>query len=214
MKGSGGFYLDGYHLGYLVVELPCDQIVKICDVIFSKTFALPVYLLHQRSTIMKTTKYISALIIIFGLAFSSTLESCSIQSDSTAVASKSEKSALLSAGGWVLLSATKDLGSPQGELDIYFMLSESERSDVLYFQPNHNAVKTSLQFKSGRVENSPMMKGKWKLIENESTLVMTVGSKLTQLTIEKLTASVLIVSTTEYDAFFDKDVKSTFGYRS
>jgi hypothetical protein len=163
---------------------------------------------------MKTTKFISALIAIFALAFLSTLESCSIQEEVAENQTSSFKSSLLSNGGWVLLSATKDMGAPEGELDMYFFMSETEKSDVLYFYPNNNTVKTSVVFNSGKVATSPSMKGSWKLSDNEQTLILTSGSVVTELTIETLNENELVVSTTEYDAFLGKNVKSTFGYKS
>ncbi|MGB0391682.1 MAG: lipocalin family protein, partial [Salibacteraceae bacterium] len=156
----------------------------------------------------------SALIVIFALAFLSTLESCTTRNNSTATTIKSENFSLLSKGGWVMSSATKDFGAPEGELDMFFFMDESEKNDVLYFYPNSKTVRSSKVFKSGRIDIKDVMQGNWSLAEDDSKLIIQSGENVTELIIETLNDSELVISVIEFDETLDKKVKSTFGYKS
>lgn len=163
---------------------------------------------------MKTTKHVAGLIIIFALAFLSTLESCSSSTSTVNNSESTEKFEMLSSKGWVLASAVKDMGVPEGELDLFFFMNESEKNDVLYFYPNSKTVKSTKVFKSGKIESHPLAMGEWTLAEGDSKLIISSGKEVTELVIETLNDSELVVSFVEYDEVLKKEVKSTFGYKS
>lgn len=163
---------------------------------------------------MKFTKYFGALIAIFALAFLSTLESCSSTSSASAALQKSENYTMLSQGGWVMNSATREMDDSEEQLDMFFFMNESEKSDVLYFYPNNKAVKTTKVFKSGKVVTQPNLQGDWTLVDNGTKLIITAGDQVTELMIESLNDSQLVVSVVEFDEILGKEIKSTFGYKS
>jgi len=159
---------------------------------------------------MKTTKYISALIAIFAIAFLSTLESCSRdinEGDSSSVT----KENLLSSQGWLLKSATVDYGTQS--MDMLAFMDESDRDDVLYFKSNNNISRDAGALKSNLNEKQVDKTGTWEYNTEASQLLLTEDGVVTEMKVVTLTASELVVEFKEYDETLKSDIKGKFTYK-
>lgn len=165
----------------------------------------------HKPTIMKTTKIISVLIAIFALAFVSTLESCS-KVDDTSNSQAVNKTSLLSSAGWVLKSATMDMGLPTGPMDMYSLMDQEDKDDLMMF----NADKTVSRDAGTELYAAAIAqveeKGSWSLKNNDSEIVITENNEVTEMKLVALSANELVLEATEYDEMLEQNTTLTFTY--
>ena len=154
---------------------------------------------------MKTTKLITAIIAIFGIAFLSTLESCS--KESTNSSNSVSKSALLSKSGWVKTSVIMNSAEANPvivDFDVYAMLEDSDKNDIINFKSDKSIVEVS--------DNSSTTNGKWALTDNDSKLTFTDSEGVSEMNLLALNSNELIVEVTEFDATLKADVNYTITF--
>ena len=158
---------------------------------------------------MKATKIISALVVIFALAFISTMESCSNSPESESGAGKEN---LLSSEAWVLKSATMDMGLPTGPMDMYSVMDESDKDDLLSFNADHSVSRDAgLQVYAASMSQIEQ-KGSWAFDKEDSKLLITENNEVMEMALVSLTANELVLETTEYDAMLEKNTTMIFSY--
>ncbi|UTW67061.1 lipocalin family protein [bacterium SCSIO 12643] len=160
---------------------------------------------------MKATKYFSALLFIFAIAFLSTLESCKKDSDSGSTGAPVTKASLLASGPWITSSAIMKL--PTGDLDLFLLMDECEKDDLVEFKSDKKIVEDAGAVKCTPSDPQTEDAGTWEFASNETELVITEGTDITTLKIISLTSSEFIVEFTEFDATLQADVTGRFTYK-
>ena len=161
---------------------------------------------------MKTTKFVSALIAIFALAFLSTLESCQKTDDQSTSPEAVTKSALLSAGGWVMKTATMNTGAPAGSVDLYVLMDDVDKDDIIYFNSDKSATTNAGVAKYDANQPQTTTDGTWALADNDTKVVITNGEEVTELAVVTLNSTELVVEVNGYDASLQTNVTQRFGF--
>ncbi len=158
---------------------------------------------------MKVTKIITALVAIFALAFVSTIESCSNNADSNAATGKEN---LLSSDAWILKSATMDMGLPTGPMDMFSLMEETDKDDLLSFNADHSVSRDAGLLVYGASIAQVEQKGTWAFQNEDSQIIITENNEVVEMTLVSLSANELVLEATEYDPMLEKDTKMTFRY--
>jgi len=166
----------------------------------------------DKSTFMKTTKILSALIGIFALAFLSTLESCSKEANASSSNSVS-KTSLLSSGGWVLKSATMDMGLPTGPMDMYSLMDEADKDDLMMFNSDYSVSRDAGALVYEGSITQIQEKGTWSLKNNDSKIVITENNEVLEMKLIALSVNELVLEAIEYDDMLEQNTTLTFTYK-
>lgn len=158
---------------------------------------------------MKTTKFISALIAIFAIAFLSTLESCTKDEDATGSSTPS-KTSLLSSDGWVLSSANVSFNGQT--MDMMTFMDDCDKDDILFFKADKSVVEDAGALKCDPSDDQTADAGTWAFNSGETKILATEDGETTELSIVSLTSSELMIEFTEYDSTLQADMTGKFTY--
>ena len=158
---------------------------------------------------MKTTKFISALIAIFAIAFLSTLESC--KKDETTEDTTPSKTELLSSEGWVVESAMVDFGGQT--IDMLAFMDECEKDDILKFVKDLTIISDAGAVKCDPSDPQTEPAGTWAFTSNETKIQVTEDGDIMEMSILALSSSELKIEFTEYDSTLQSDITGKFTYK-
>ena len=162
---------------------------------------------------MKTTKFITALMAIFAIAFLSTLESCTKDGDSGSGAAAVTKAGLLSSSGWVMKSMVATFPAPVGDMDVYALEDACSKDDIINFNSNKTVTGDEGATKCDPADPQTTDDGTWELASNDTKLVLTEDGDVTEFTITSLTSSELLMELTEYDSSFQAEITIKVGFK-
>ena len=158
---------------------------------------------------MKTTKFVTALIIIFAIAFLSTLESCSREVNEGKNSSLAKEN-LLSSEGWVLKTAVVDYGTQS--MDILALMDDADKDDLLYFKSDNNISRDAGALKLNLEDKQVEETGTWDYNTEDSKLMLMENGSTTEMKVVSLTTSELVVEFTEFDATLQSNINGKFTY--
>lgn len=158
---------------------------------------------------MKTTKFITVLLAIFGFAFLSTLESCSKDEDPAVDPTKTE---LVSSSGWILNAATVDYGTGT-PFDLYALMDACNKDDILFLKSDKSVVTDAGAIKCDPSEPQTEDSGTWAFGNNETTLILTDSGDVSEVVIKTLSSTELKIEFTEYDSTLQANIIGLFTYK-
>ena len=164
---------------------------------------------------MKTTKFITALMAIFAIAFLSTLESCTKDDDSGSGAAAVTKAGLLSSSGWVMKSMSMTIPSPvDTTINVYEDLMDAcSKDDIMNFKSNKTVTGDEGATKFDPADPQTTDDGTWELTSNDTKLVLTEDGDVTEFSITSLTSAELLMEFTEYDSTLNTDILVKVGFK-
>tara|TARA_R110002050_G_scaffold204327_3_gene339777 strand:- start:21113 stop:21601 length:489 start_codon:yes stop_codon:yes gene_type:complete len=154
---------------------------------------------------MKTTKFITAVLAIFAIAFLSTLESCKKETTGTNEPTAT-KSGLLTQSSWVMTSNLVTFPDPVGERDVFALQDACAKDDLILFKSDKTVQSDEGALKWDPNAPQTSMSGTWELTSNDTKVVMTDGGDVVEFKINTLTSSELILETTTYDSTLQADL--------
>jgi hypothetical protein len=164
---------------------------------------------------MKTTKYVSALIAIFAIAFLSTLESCK-KDDSTDSGSSGTavtKSGLLTTGSWVMTSMEVTFPAPIGAMDMFASMDDCEKDDLVIFNSDKTVTDDEGATKCDSTDPQTSTGGSWNLTSSDTKLAIEEDGESFEFDIVSLTSDALSLTVTQYDSSFQADITIKVAYK-
>jgi hypothetical protein len=163
---------------------------------------------------MKTTKFITALMAIFAIAFLSTLESCTKDDDNNGSGTVAvTKAGLLTSSGWIMKSMVATFPAPIGDMDLYAMEEECAKDDILLFKSDKTITGDEGAIKCDPADPQTTDEGTWELTSNDTKLVLTDDGEVTEFTITSLTSTELLMELTQYDSSFQAEITMKVGFK-
>ena len=158
---------------------------------------------------MKTTKFISALMAIFAIAFLSTLESCT--KETTDEPTAPTKTGLITSEGWIMESGTMTFaGQTINTMDF---MDDYEKDDILYIKSDKSILMDAGALKCDPTDPQTESGGTWAFNSTETGIIVTEGTDVTELSITTLSSTTLVLEFTEYDSTFQAEISATFTYK-
>ncbi len=163
---------------------------------------------------MKTTKFMTAVMAIFAIAFLSTFESCTKDDDTNSSSGTVSKSGLISAEGWIMNSFVTVISAPYDTtFNQYDLMDACEKDDILMFKSDKSISSDEGALKCDPNDPQTSDEGTWELASNDTKLIITDDGEQMEFTITTLTSTDLVLENTEYDSAISAEITIKIGFK-
>ncbi len=148
---------------------------------------------------------------IFAIAFLSTLESCTKDDDNASSGSVTvSKTGLISSEGWIMTAGSMTFAGQT--FDVMDGMDECEKDDILFIKTDNTILMDAGALKCDPTDPQTESGGTWAFNSDETALIMTEGTDVTELEMTTLSSSTLILELTEYDSTFQSEIVMKLTY--
>lgn len=164
---------------------------------------------------MKNKKYFSTLLAVLAVGFLFSFQSCKKDDDGDAGGGGTAvtKAGLLTSGGWILKSMEADFPAPIGTMDMYALMDECDKDDIMTFKSDKTTLGDEGATKCDPNDPQTTGTGTWELTSNDTQLEVTEDGETTVMTITSLTSDELLVEVTEYDSSIMANLTMRIGFK-